>query len=369
MFMNLKSTFSSKPPNTILLICTREIGDVLLTTPLLHSLALAYPQTAIDVLVFMGKGGLLQGNADIRKLIEIPERPDKTTHWALIRRLWRGYDLAVSTLPGDRPLFYAWFASRYRIAPLQTKNRQNFWKHAICQASVLFDDDHTHTVMQNLRLADCLGIKRHYAVQLPQTSKPYEINLSSSYVVLHCLPRWQYKRWSAANWISLANQLKQQFGYQIVLSGGPDVGELAYLAELMPSLPEDTVNLGGKLDFAQLSLILSGAKLYVGPDTAVTHLAAATGVATVALFGPTNPLKWSPLPQQYQQDSHPFQKVGSLRQGNVYLLQGEHDQGCVPCHQEGCERHRASHSVCLDNLSVDRVIHAIQSFDEISTPC
>ena len=40
---------------------------------------------------------------------------------------------------------------------------------------------------------------------------------------------------------------------------------------------------------------LAAADLFIGHDTGVTHLAAALTVPTIALFGPTDPMIWSPL--------------------------------------------------------------------------
>ena len=44
----------------------------------------------------------------------------------------------------------------------------------------------------------------------------------------------------------------------------------------------------------QLQGILRGARIYIGNDSGPTHLAAALGLTTIALFGPTNPAVWSP---------------------------------------------------------------------------
>jgi hypothetical protein len=47
-------------------------------------------------------------------------------------------------------------------------------------------------------------------------------------------------------------------------------------------------------DLKELAAHLAGASLYIGNDTGITHLAAAAGANTLALFGPTNPAVWSP---------------------------------------------------------------------------
>lgn len=48
------------------------------------------------------------------------------------------------------------------------------------------------------------------------------------------------------------------------------------------------------LDLAQLATLISRCDLYLGNDSGVTHLAAALGVETVAIFGPTDARQWAP---------------------------------------------------------------------------
>src|SRR5207247_2495630 len=83
-------------------------------------------------------------------------------------------------------------------------------------------------------------------------------------------------------------------------------------------------------------------------------LAAACATPTVALFGPTDPRLWGPLPRDGLE--RPYEKVVALqRRGNVALLQ-EPSLPCVPCQEEGCEKHRESRSDCLDAMQAERVI-------------
>jgi heptosyltransferase III len=340
----------------ILVISTRQIGDVLLTTPLIHSLKQA-TNAEIDVLVFQGKGAILEGNPDLNKIIEIPERPHFKDHFKLFQLIYRNYDVAISTQAGDRPAIYAFLAAKYRIGMLPDRSLKSLWKKWLYQKSIVLDDWDTPTILQNLQLIDLLNISRYYQVILPRSSQPIEQLPQSSYAVFHLTPMWKYKRWTKEGWEKVAQWLADQ-NYQVVLTGSVNQEEQRYLIEITQDFPKNTLNLAGKLSFGQVAQLIEKSKVFIGVDTAVTHLAAATGVSTIALFGPTNPIKWSPFPKDYAENKSPFQRVSPFQiNKNIVLIQGVAE--CVPCHQEGCDKHRQSHSRCLDELSAERVIEAM----------
>jgi heptosyltransferase-3 len=87
-------------------------------------------------------------------------------------------------------------------------------------------------------------------------------------------------------------------------------------------------------------------------------MAAALGVPTVALYGPTDPVKWGPWPKDHASRSNPWRRLGSQSAGRVHLVQG--NTPCAPCHKEGCERNVESYSDCLLELPAARVIAAIR---------
>jgi hypothetical protein len=84
-----------------------------------------------------------------------------------------------------------------------------------------------------------------------------------------------------AGWRELAAGLIAR-GLAVVATGGPGEGDRldAIWADLQ------VTRLDGALSWPELAVLIRGASVYVGPDTSVTHLAAATGVPTVALYGP-----------------------------------------------------------------------------------
>ena len=145
------------PPRSVLVVVTRRIGDVLLATPLIRSLKRAWPEAAIDVLVFAGTEGVLAANPDIRRVITIAERPGWRRHLALLAGIARRYDVALSVVPSDRPTLYAWLAGRWR-AGLVLDERKHRWKKWLLQRWVPFDNLNTHTVLMHLALARVLDI-------------------------------------------------------------------------------------------------------------------------------------------------------------------------------------------------------------------
>jgi heptosyltransferase-3 len=349
-------------PARILVVVTRRIGDVLLATPVVRSLKRAWPQSALDVLVFAGTEGLIAGNRDVRQVLTIPERPGVFAHLAFLASLARRYDLALSLVPGDRPTLYAWAAGRRRVGLLEDTSKAR-WKRRLLDAWVPFDNDDTHTVRMHLALLNAIGIAPISQVNPAWTAadeaQAREALLplgGARFAVLHPYPKFRYKMWTEHGWSAVASWLKQR-GWRVVLTGGPDREEREYVARIASS-SHGALDLSGRLSLGAVACVISRAALYVGPDTAITHAAAALGIPTVAVFGPTNPVKWGPWPAGEDGSSNPWRRVGSQAVRRVRLVQGAGD--CVPCGQEGCERHVASWSDCLTSLSAQTVIEAIQ---------
>ena len=351
----IKTYSLSTTPKRILIITLRHLGDVLLCTPLFNSLRLAYPNAVIDVLVYTNTASIIYGNPHIDSIVCVTNKPSRTEYFDLIKKIFRHYDLSIVTQTGDRPLLYSFLSSAHRIALVPPKPDKGWWKRYLVQGWTEFDDVNTHTVIQLLQLMDVLNKPKIYNL-IATANQPLTTSIPTPYAVLHLFPLWTYKRWNIKGWKQIAHYLLDR-NIDIVLTGGPDSNEIQYVSNFHNQLPKQVINLAGKTSLGQLSTLISNAKLYIGPDTGVTHLASATGTPTIAIFGPTNPIKWAPWPVNYCSDNNPFFKKGNQQVNNVFLIQGKGD--CVPCHLEGCEQHRASHSVCLDNLAASEIKNTI----------
>ncbi len=125
---------------------------------------------------------------------------------------------------------------------------------------------------------------------------------STRVVAMHVGSGSEAKRWPLENFLALARQWLQADNVRVILITGP--AEENWVRRPPQPLSRSTgEGLGWGLPvvihldsppLTTLAAILSKCSLYLGNDSGITHLAAALGVTTVALFGPTDPQIWGP---------------------------------------------------------------------------
>lgn len=358
-------------PRRVLVVCTRRIGDVLLVTPLVRSVKHTWPQASVDVMVFRGTESILAGNPDVAGVVLVGERDAIGERLRTMRATWRRYDIAFSAQTSDRTTLYAWAAGR-RVFGLLDPARAPAWKRSLLDAWAPFDDLHTHTVVQGLALCDLAGVEKRFEVVPPaSTESPTAIanaigldGVDEPFAVLHVSPQFPYKQWTAGGWREVGTALRSR-GLRVVVSAGPDEAARRWSTDVAAAVP-GAIDAAGRLSLPGIATLLRHARVYVGTDTAVTHLAAAAGTPTVALFGPSNPVKWGPWPVGCTTEPSPWAMRGTQRHGNVVLVQGEAD--CVPCRLEGCDRHVNSLSRCLQEMPATRVLEAVDSLQHLASP-
>jgi len=347
----------------ILIIARPAIGDALLITPLIHSIRDRHPDAIIDVLVSNGQEGILEGNPDIDTVLTIDLRPGIGEMFTLARKLWRKYDIAITNGADDRAYFYLWLFGKKRVAvALKT---HGVWKRWI--ADVTFGNElGTHVLLRNNGLGNLLGYESCYTVFPPridrkrsQQTQFYDIiDCSTPFAVLHMDARLPYKRWSIDGWSDVAHYLAAD-GVKLYLTGGKGEAERQYLRTVMDAMPASTVDLSGKLRFAEVSELIANCEIYVGVDTVNSHVAAAQGVPTVVLFGPEDPFRWGPWPRGFVSTASPWRSTGSQRIDNVMIVQAA--AACSTCEKGKCIKLRSRGIDCslMMNISSRQVIDGI----------
>lgn len=105
---------------------------------------------------------------------------------------------------------------------------------------------------------------------------------------------WPPKTWPADRFASLFHALAEDLpGATPVIFGGPGPAERGMAAPLLQALPE-AIDLVGRLTLPEVAACLARASLFVGNDSGLMHLSAATGAPTLGLFGPTNATEYAP---------------------------------------------------------------------------
>jgi heptosyltransferase III len=346
----------------ILVIATRQIGDVLLTTPLIRTARERWPEARIEVLGFQGTLGMLRGNPDIDALIEVPARLGAAAGGHLLWRLWRNYDLALVTDGGDRAHLLGWIAAPRRSGIIPAANASNWWKKLLLDHMVIAAGDlgSMHVAPEKQLLLDPWlrgrDKGRPQVIAPPQAPLPAEVQamLVPGYLVVHAPSMWPYKQWPITHFETLVRSLLAR-GRQVVLTGDSSERDQECIAPLRRlAEPARLLDLSGQLDFNQLATLLGKAALYIGPDTSVSHLAAASGVPVIAILGPTNPMRWAPWPARAETRVLFAKSAGVQHVANVTVMQG--GLACVPCGRAGCEDHRQSRSDCLVEITPEQVL-------------
>ena len=156
-------------------------------------------------------------------------------------------------------------------------------------------------------------------------------------VALNLGTTWATKRWDAVNFTDVIQQIAHLAPeIKIVLTGSSAEHEL--VKALPASLP--VTNLVGKTGILQLGALLERSEVCLTCDSGPMHIAAAVGTPTVALFGPTSPVRHQPY--------------GT---GHTVL---EKPVSCRPCYKQVCHRQDAPH-LCMKEISTTEVVRALET--------
>jgi ADP-heptose:LPS heptosyltransferase len=129
------------------------------------------------------------------------------------------------------------------------------------------------------------NIQNDIAMKLPF------LNHKSFKAVIHPGARMVNRRWPRASFAQIANLLKKHYDADIILVSAPE--ERGLLDEVSNAIDGEVIKLSD-LSLIQLAALIKKCDLYIGNDTGTSHLAAATGIKIVTLFGPQFPLLWAP---------------------------------------------------------------------------
>ena len=287
------------PPdkNRILLITLSNIGDAVMTTPVLQALHRRYPQAVVDIVTDARASQLFTHCPYRNKTLE----KDKRAGWRGTARLVRQlrdthYDLVVD-LRTDGLTLLLRASQRLTRRKASTPGYHAIERHFGVVAAHLGNPD-----MPAPRLWLSAAEQTFARQQLADLPGQRWLTLAPG-------ARGQAKRWPARNFRALTERLQDAFDAVVLLG---DSSENDLCTALGEALPLPAINLAGKTDLLQAAAVLEHTRLFIGNDSGPGHLAAASGTPTLTLFGPGDPARyhpWHPQAQWLQGDSRSIEAV------------------------------------------------------------
>jgi len=298
----------------ILIIKLGAVGDVIHTLPMLETLRVGFPKAHIAWAVEEAAAPILEGNPALNELILLNRKalsglsgPAYFMRWL---RALRGQ--RFDTVLDPHNLFKSGlmaFASRAHLRIGFQKLREgNF---LFMNRRVKPAPRRRHAVEKYLSLLEPLGIQeRQWTVRFPLTWNPQDEDRADRFwrregfgsgaskydgvVAVNPGASWPSKRWMPERYAQVADRLVKQHGIRPLVLWGP--GERSLADRVVRSMSEKAV-IAPETDLKQLMALIKRCRLLICGDTGPLHIAAALGIPTVALFGPSDPARNGPYGQ------------------------------------------------------------------------
>ncbi len=319
----------------VLIVKLSSFGDCLHVVPAVHEIKQAWPDATIHWLTQTEYASLIACVDPVDRVLTFNRRRALRSigqWWPAVRAETYEYVLDFQGLLKSAILTRLTKANR-RVGPSYQREGARFAYHAVAGPR----DLHRHAVDQALDTVRYLGITPG-APQFPLSFPAQPRTEARPRVAYVATSRWPTKNVSPRWMAGVIGRVHQQVGGTAFLLGG--AGEQA-LGEQMraESGYAHVVNMCGKTNLVELGSLMREIDVLVTVDSGPMHLAAALGVPTVALFGPTDPTRTGP----YGAAHHVIQNT---------------DLSCVPCLSRTCRRPQRDHA-CLRQLSIDPVVDAV----------
>ena len=271
----------------ILFITLSNIGDVILTLPLLDRLRDNFPQAQITVMVGPRPKEIFENNPCISELIIYDKHSSLKSKIQLFHKLNnQHFDVVVDL----RNSFYGSFLScKYRTSPFLSipKSIRHMKDRHLYKAKGLKLKAKNFT--PNIK---SLNITKQDEEYINRILVNNQIKQDNRFVVIAPGARSHIKRWPKERFVKLARLIIDELGFNVVLVG--DSQDLPRAEFIRKNVKSRLTNFSAQTNISQLAALLKRADALITNDSAVLHLGSYLNIASVAIFGPTNQSKYGP---------------------------------------------------------------------------
>jgi heptosyltransferase-1 len=323
-------------PQRILIVLHGSIGDVTRALPLAAMLRRAFPRAFLAWSVEPACFPLLQGNSAIDEVILLERQGWWKNAGPFLARVRAGnFDLVLDLQRLLKSGFISWWSGAAQRIGFHRKDCKEFnW--VFNNLHIPAYGDQIPKIEHYLKFADYLGIERsppewHFNLTVEEQASitGHLSKINGSFAVLFVGTRWQSKQWFPGQISQCADQLRGGYDLDVTLLGSKDDQALAQ--EVVSLSRSKLTNLVGRTTLREAIGIIQRARIAVGPDTGLMHIAAAVRTPVISLWGATSP-----------------QRTGPYGYGEL-VLQGR--APCVPCQRRTCAIGR----VCLQSITTEQI--------------
>jgi heptosyltransferase III len=280
----------------ILVLRGGALGDLILTLPVLRELRTGFPNSNLELW-----GIFPQARLAAPEFVHQVERLDAQDLVSLfvdeplpqlVHKKLNGLELAITFLSDPDKVLGRHLASAGARTVISWATRMRPGVHAVFQLAEVLGN---------------LGLSLHDPIpRLAFGSKPAH----SGTLGFHLGSGSPQKNWPIDRWIELIQRVEGVFSDFLLIGGEADD---KVVCEFRTRCRVRNLRILLNQDLADLGQALNRCAVFVGHDTGVTHLAAAVGTPTVALFGPTDANVWAPLGEHVSVVRSPDAKMASIR--------------------------------------------------------
>lgn len=261
----------------ILFVTSSRIGDAVLSSGVLAQLLAAHPGAAVTVACGPVAAALFADLPGLERLHVITRRR-RGGHWW---DLWKSVSGRRWTVVADL---------RGSLFPLTVRAAQRFWLRP--------QKRHEHRIEELARQLGLADLPAPHLWTTPERDAKAVAWLGDGPVLaMGPTANWGGKQWPAERFAELAHRLTAAGGIlpgaRLLVLGAP--AERTAALPVLEALPADRVVDGTTLpDLLDVFAVLRRCSFYIGNDSGLMHLAAAAGIPTLGLFGPSPEWRYGP---------------------------------------------------------------------------
>jgi len=315
----------------ILLIKYRNIGDVLLSTPLIENLKLNYPNAQIDFALNDYCIDMIEKNPNINNIF--PYYRSRFKKVSFFKRTIEElryfnsivsikYDIVINLTKGDRGSFIAALSGAkikigYKSDNILLKILNPFNHH--------FNNDIKHIVEKDLDALSFLDKKTsnktvsiyHNDDDHTKVDDFLSKNNIKKFVHIHPVSRWMFKCWEDDRMAKIIDYIINDKKFAVILTSSNNIKEKAKIDKIISLCKYKPHDLSGQLSLKELSYLSQKSSIFFGIDSAPMHISAAVNTPIVALMGASRADIWGPWENDIQKNYTQYDKIQKIGKHSI----------------------------------------------------